>query len=161
MLEGKHMTVASAGKQRQTIRPPSDHVQQSVQPLRVRCRKFLLSSMLAPFHAPYVCERAGMSLGFPVHTRTNPASRSSCGRARLRPNVVFESGQFTTILAMVGGGPGASVVPQMAVERRKGCRFIPIADERSIPPGGDRAAQAAFPKSDSTFLQHLQRSAAD
>lgn len=54
---------------------------------------------------------------------------SACGRARLRPNVVFESGQFTTILAVVGGGTGVSVVPQMAVERRKGCRFIPIADE--------------------------------
>jgi hypothetical protein len=46
MLEGKHMTVASAGKQRQTIRPcSSDHDQR----LRVRCRKFLLSSMLAHF----------------------------------------------------------------------------------------------------------------
>jgi LysR family transcriptional regulator, hydrogen peroxide-inducible genes activator len=54
---------------------------------------------------------------------------SACGRARLRPNVVFESGQFTTILAMVGGGTGVSVVPQMAGEQRKGCRFVPIADE--------------------------------
>jgi LysR family hydrogen peroxide-inducible transcriptional activator len=51
---------------------------------------------------------------------------SACGRARLRPKVVFESGQFTTILAMVSSGTGVSVVPQMAVERRKGCRFIPI-----------------------------------
>ena len=65
-------------------------------------------------------------LVFPVHKRT---ALSACGRARLRPNVVFESGQFTTILARVGGGTGVSVVPQMAVEQRKGCRFKPIADE--------------------------------
>ena len=76
-----------------------------------------------------------------------PAALSACGRARLRPNVVFESGQFTTILAMVGGGTGVSVVPQMAVERRKGCRFIPIADEGAYRRLGDCAAQAAFPKS--------------
>jgi DNA-binding transcriptional LysR family regulator len=50
---------------------------------------------------------------------------SACGRARLDPNVVFESGQFTTILAMVAAGTGVSVVPQMAVESRLGCRFIP------------------------------------
>jgi LysR family transcriptional regulator, hydrogen peroxide-inducible genes activator len=50
-------------------------------------------------------------------------------RARLDPNVVFESGQFTTILAMVAAGTGVSVVPQTAVESRPGCRFIPLADE--------------------------------
>jgi DNA-binding transcriptional LysR family regulator len=31
---------------------------------------------------------------------------SACGRARLDPNVVFESGQFTTILVMVAAGTG-------------------------------------------------------
>jgi DNA-binding transcriptional LysR family regulator len=51
---------------------------------------------------------------------------SACGRARLEPNVVFESGQFATILAMVAANTGVSVVPQMAVEVREGCRFIPI-----------------------------------
>ncbi|MGZ4732323.1 MAG: LysR family transcriptional regulator substrate-binding protein [Terriglobales bacterium] len=57
---------------------------------------------------------------------------SACGRARLDPNVVFESGQFTTILAMVADGTGVSVVPQMAVEPRAGCRFIPLADEAAF-----------------------------
>ena len=57
---------------------------------------------------------------------------SVCGRARVRPNVVFESGQFTTILAMVAAGTGVSVVPQMAVEAREGCRFIPLADENAF-----------------------------
>jgi len=54
---------------------------------------------------------------------------SACGRARLRPNVVFESGQFSTLLAMVAAGAGVSMVPEMAVEPRAGCRFIRLADE--------------------------------
>jgi LysR family transcriptional regulator, hydrogen peroxide-inducible genes activator len=41
---------------------------------------------------------------------------SACGRARVQPNVVFESGQFTTILAMVAAGTGVSIVPEMAIE---------------------------------------------
>ena len=86
---------------------------------------------------------------------------SACGRARLRPNVVFESGQFTTILAMVGGGTGVSVVPQMAVERRKGCRFIPIADERAYRRVGIVQLKQHFrSRAHSTFLRHLQQSAA-
>jgi LysR family hydrogen peroxide-inducible transcriptional activator len=86
---------------------------------------------------------------------------SACGRARLRPNVVFESGQFTTILAMVGGGTGVSVVPQMAVERRKGCRFIPIADEGAYRRVGIVQLKQHFrSRAHSTFLEHLQQSAA-
>ncbi len=54
---------------------------------------------------------------------------SACGRARVRPNVVFESGQFTTILAMVAAGAGVSVVPEMAVEPREGCKFLPVIGE--------------------------------
>lgn len=56
---------------------------------------------------------------------------AACRRARLRPNVVFESGQFATILAMVSAGMGVSVVPEMAVEARAGCRFLRLADDRS------------------------------
>jgi LysR family hydrogen peroxide-inducible transcriptional activator len=56
---------------------------------------------------------------------------AACRRARLHPNVVFESNQFATILAMVATGLGVSVVPEMAVEPREGCRFIPLADENA------------------------------
>ncbi len=63
---------------------------------------------------------------------------SACGRARLDPNVVFESGQFTTILAMVAAGTAVSVVPQMAVESRPGCRLIPS------PMRGHFAAWASY-----------------
>ncbi len=56
---------------------------------------------------------------------------AACRRARLQLNVVFESGQFETILAMVAAGMGVSLVPRMAVSRRRGCRFVAIADPRA------------------------------
>jgi len=46
----------------------------------------------------------------------------------LDPSIVFESGQFSGILAMVSAGMGVSIVPAMAVEKRKGCKFIPVQD---------------------------------
>jgi LysR family hydrogen peroxide-inducible transcriptional activator len=55
----------------------------------------------------------------------------ACQRARFKPNVVFESGQFATILALVTSGTGVSVIPEMAVDHRKGCKFIRIDDPRA------------------------------
>jgi LysR family transcriptional regulator, hydrogen peroxide-inducible genes activator len=57
---------------------------------------------------------------------------AACRRARLRPNVVFESGHFATILAMVASGMGLSIVPEMAVEKRPGCAYLRLNDERSF-----------------------------
>jgi len=57
---------------------------------------------------------------------------SACRRSRVNPNVVFESGQFSTIVSMVATGMGVSVVPAMAVEKHPGCRFVPISDERAL-----------------------------
>jgi LysR family transcriptional regulator, hydrogen peroxide-inducible genes activator len=56
---------------------------------------------------------------------------AACRRARVRPNVVFESGHFATILAMVSAGMGLSIVPEMAIENRAGCRFLKLGDDRS------------------------------
>src|SRR5260370_34088517 len=53
---------------------------------------------------------------------------AACDRARLNPQIVFESGQFSSILSMVGAGMGGSIVPEMAVEKKTGCRFVRIAD---------------------------------
>ncbi len=55
----------------------------------------------------------------------------ACRRSRIHPNVVFESGQFLTILGMVSAGMGVSIVPGMAIGDHKGCRFIRIMDKRS------------------------------
>jgi LysR family hydrogen peroxide-inducible transcriptional activator len=56
---------------------------------------------------------------------------AACRRARLRPNVVFESGHFATILAMVSAGMGVSIIAEMALEKRSGCRYLRLDDERS------------------------------
>jgi LysR family hydrogen peroxide-inducible transcriptional activator len=56
---------------------------------------------------------------------------SACRRSRVRPNVIFESGQFSTILSMVASGMGVSVVPAMAIERQTGCCFVRLSDERA------------------------------
>jgi LysR family hydrogen peroxide-inducible transcriptional activator len=56
---------------------------------------------------------------------------AACKRARLNPKVVFESGQFSSILSMVGAGLGVSIVPAMAMEKRPGCRYVRLADERA------------------------------
>ena len=57
---------------------------------------------------------------------------SACPRSRVNPNVVFESGQFSTIVSMVATGMGVSVVPAMAVERHAACKFVRISDERAV-----------------------------
>jgi LysR family transcriptional regulator, hydrogen peroxide-inducible genes activator len=54
---------------------------------------------------------------------------AACDRARLHPQIIFESGQFSSLLGMVGAGMGVSIVPQMAIERSLRCRYVRIADD--------------------------------
>ncbi len=56
---------------------------------------------------------------------------AACHKSKVSPTVVFESGQFATILAMVSAGMGVSAVPAMAVQPHPGCKFIPIAGKHS------------------------------
>jgi len=53
---------------------------------------------------------------------------AACDRARVSPQVVFESGQFSSLLGLVGAGMGVSLVPEMAVDRRSPVRFVRISD---------------------------------
>ncbi len=53
---------------------------------------------------------------------------AACDRARLNPQIIFESGQFSSILSMVGTGMGVSIVPEMAIDKRQACRYVRIAD---------------------------------
>jgi DNA-binding transcriptional LysR family regulator len=55
----------------------------------------------------------------------------ACDRARLNPRIVFESGHLASLLAMVGAGMGVSLVPEMAVDKSKPCRFVRIADPQA------------------------------
>jgi LysR family hydrogen peroxide-inducible transcriptional activator len=56
---------------------------------------------------------------------------AACDKAKISPSVVFESGQFATILAMVAAGMGVSAVPAMAVQPHAGCKFVPISGRHS------------------------------
>ena len=56
---------------------------------------------------------------------------AACNKLKMSPSIVFESGQFATILAMVSAGMGVSAVPAMAVQPQAGCKFIPISGKHS------------------------------
>ena len=56
---------------------------------------------------------------------------AACNKVKMSPSIVFESGQFATILAMVSAGMGVSAVPAMAVQPQPGCKFIPISGKHS------------------------------
>src|SRR5690348_790722 len=80
-----------------------------------------------------------------------------CKRARVLPQVVFESGQFSSILAMVGAGLGISIVPEMALEQRPDCSFVLIADERASRTIGVTTLKGRFlSRVQRAFLNHLQ-----
>src|SRR5258708_24966623 len=55
---------------------------------------------------------------------------ASCGRALLHPQVVFQSGQFSSLLSTVGAGMGVSIVPEIAIEKKSQCRDIRIAADQ-------------------------------
>jgi LysR family hydrogen peroxide-inducible transcriptional activator len=83
---------------------------------------------------------------------------AACGKARLQPNVIFESGQFATILAMVAAGTGVSVVPQMAIEAKAGCSFVPLGDEGAYRRIGIVQLRQHFrSRGHWAFLKHLQQ----
>jgi LysR family transcriptional regulator, hydrogen peroxide-inducible genes activator len=53
---------------------------------------------------------------------------AACDRARVAPKVVFESGQFSSLLGLVGAGVGVSLVPAMATDRRPQVSFVRVSD---------------------------------
>jgi LysR family hydrogen peroxide-inducible transcriptional activator len=55
-------------------------------------------------------------------------SIDTCTRARITPNIVFESGQFSSLLGMVAAGVGVSLVPEMAIDRSVACRYVRLSD---------------------------------
>lgn len=50
-------------------------------------------------------------------------------KAHIQPKIVGEVQGLSTILTLVSAGLGISVVPQMAIERKNGCRFVALQDE--------------------------------
>jgi LysR family transcriptional regulator, hydrogen peroxide-inducible genes activator len=79
-----------------------------------------------------------------------------CKRARMMPQVIFESGQFSSILGMVGAGLGVSIVPEMALEQRPDCTFVLIADEKASRTIGAATLKGHFlSRVQKAFLHHL------
>jgi len=58
-------------------------------------------------------------------------SLATCTHARIRPNIAFESDQFSSVLGMVAAGVGISIVPEMAIDRNAGCGFVRLNDSRA------------------------------
>ena len=58
-------------------------------------------------------------------------SIAACARARVRPRIAFESAQFSSLFGMVAAGVGVSLVPQMAIDRNVGCRYVRLSDARA------------------------------
>jgi LysR family transcriptional regulator, hydrogen peroxide-inducible genes activator len=58
-------------------------------------------------------------------------SIAACARARITPNIAFESGHLSSLLGMVAAGVGVSFVPGMAVGTNPSCHYARIADSRA------------------------------
>ena len=58
-------------------------------------------------------------------------SIGTCTRARITPNIAFESGQFSSLLGMVAAGVGVSLIPEMAIDRNVGCRYVRLSDTQA------------------------------
>jgi len=85
---------------------------------------------------------------------------AACDRARVDPRIVFESGQFSSILSMVSAGIGVSIVPEMAVEKKAGCRFVRIADgEAARTIGAVVLRGRSLTRLQRAFLAHLRAAA--
>jgi LysR family hydrogen peroxide-inducible transcriptional activator len=84
---------------------------------------------------------------------------AACDRARLHPQIVFESGQFSSLLSMVGAGMGVSIVPEMAIEKKSKCRYIRIADDHAVRTIGAVVLRGrSLTRAHNAFLSHLQPS---
>jgi LysR family hydrogen peroxide-inducible transcriptional activator len=58
-------------------------------------------------------------------------SIQTCARARITPHIAFESGQFSSLLGMVAAGVGVSLIPEMAIDRNMGCRYVRLSDAQA------------------------------
>jgi len=86
---------------------------------------------------------------------------AACDRARVSPQVIFESGQFSSILSMVGTGMGVSIVPEMAIEKTAHCRYVRIADgEATRTVGATVLRGRSLTRLHQAFLAHLRPASA-
>jgi LysR family hydrogen peroxide-inducible transcriptional activator len=85
-------------------------------------------------------------------------SVAACSRARLKPRVVFESGQFSSLISMVGAGMGVSIVPEMAIRPDADCRYIRVEDDKAQRVVGAVVLRGrSLSRLQVAFLRHVQR----
>jgi LysR family transcriptional regulator, hydrogen peroxide-inducible genes activator len=83
---------------------------------------------------------------------------AACDRARVSPQVVFESGQFSSLLGLVGAGVGVSLVPAMAVDRRSAVRFVRLSDPAATRTIGALTLRGrSLSRAHHAFLSGLRR----
>ena len=81
---------------------------------------------------------------------------AACARARLHPEIVFESGQFSSLLSMVASGIGVSIVPEMAIDKRPRCSYVRLSDEQAVRTiGVVRLRGRSFSRTQSALLAQL------
>jgi LysR family transcriptional regulator, hydrogen peroxide-inducible genes activator len=81
---------------------------------------------------------------------------AACDRARIHPQIVFESGQFSSLLSMVAAGMGVSIVPEMAVDKRSPCSYVRVSDEHATRTiGAVRLRGRSFSRVHDAFLSLL------
>jgi LysR family hydrogen peroxide-inducible transcriptional activator len=87
---------------------------------------------------------------------------AACKKVKVSPSIVFESGQFATILAMVSAGMGVSAVPAMAVQPQPGCKFIPISGKHSTRIVGIVTSRHHYQsRAQRLLIQHMRDACAE
>jgi LysR family transcriptional regulator, hydrogen peroxide-inducible genes activator len=78
---------------------------------------------------------------------------AACDRARMHPQIIFESGQFSSLLSMVGVGMGVSIVPEMALDKKSRCSYVRLSDEQAVRTiGVVRLRGRSFSRTHSAFF---------
>ncbi len=81
---------------------------------------------------------------------------AACKSAKVAPNIVFESGHFESIVSLVSAGLGISIVPEMAVQPRRECRYVLIRDASACRRIGLATVKGRQPnKAALAFTEHL------
>ena len=83
---------------------------------------------------------------------------ATCRKARMKPNAIFESDQFASIIALVEAGAGVSFVPAMAARAAQGCRLVPLQPESFRRIGYAHVPRQFRPPAQKAFVGWLKRS---
>jgi LysR family transcriptional regulator, hydrogen peroxide-inducible genes activator len=81
---------------------------------------------------------------------------AACRKARIAGNPIFESDQFASIFALVAGGSGISLLPEMAAAAADGCRIVRLRPEIYRRIGYAYVRRQFRPPAQKAFVQELK-----